>query len=162
MPTVIHIFKNMYDCFGIPYIREFHFKRSCRQTALTVMDGRRINSALGEYSCDLRRTITFQTEWEYFLYNLCGFFIHNPLFFVAFVFLVAIRRAGTQVFPWIAFCFEHGADFLTCILCVPFVDDVTEGSKVAVVFKLIIHAVVDCYKVYVGFVEVNFTVITDL
>ena len=53
---------------------------------MTIYDGS-IYAALGEYSCDLRRTVTLNTEFEDFFYDFRAFLVYNPFLFVLGSFL---------------------------------------------------------------------------
>jgi len=62
---------------------------------------------------------------------------------IIWVFEVAIGWIGTQRFAGLALCLEHRTNLLTGVLGVPFVDDVEERSKIAVLLIGAVHAVVD-------------------
>ena len=97
-----------------------------------MYDGR-IYFALRQYPRYLSRTVSFHTKREYLFDHLCGFLVHKPLLFVFLVFHIAIRGTSAKMFTRIAFRFENSSDFFTRILCIPLVDDIAEGRKVAVV-----------------------------
>ena len=133
---------------GIPYVRRLHLLRSSGQPVFAVMYRRRVYFPFREYPRYLRGAVGLHAQGEYFLYDLRRFFIREPFLFILLVLFIPVGRAGTEMFPRVAFGFEHRANFLARILRVPFVDDVPKGREVAVRSALVVHAVVHGDEVY--------------
>ena len=101
------------------------------------------------------------TKRKDFLNDIRGFFVHKPLLFVAFVFLVTVRRYRAKMFPRHSFCLKYGTDLFACIFRVPLVNDVAEGSEVVIHRAFAVHLVVDSDKPYVRFGESNLRIESD-
>ena len=122
------------------------------------MDCRRYDFILFQNTGDLRWPVTVQTKRKYPLDYFSGFRVDNPPLFVFRVFHVAIGRVGAEMFPRFTFGLHHRAYLLACIFCVPFVDNVQKGGKVAVLLVCAVNAIIDGDKPHALFHKQDFGV----
>ena len=78
------------------------------------------------------------------------------------VFYVAIGRICTERLTVLTFGLKHSAYFLAGILGVPFVNDVEEWRKIAVLLIGTVDTVVNCNETDVGAGKENFRVVANL
>ena len=107
------------------------------------MDRGILNFPLRKNSGDLRGAIAVHTKLEYFSNHLGGILIHDPAMLILRIFEVAIGRIGTQRLTGFTLCLEHCSDLLAGVFGIPFVDDIEEGSKIAVLLVGTVHTVID-------------------
>lgn len=81
-----------------------------------------------------------------FLYYLSGIFIYNPVVLILRVFLVSVGCVGAEWLASLSLCLEHRTDFLARILGIPFIDDIEEWRKIAVLLTGTVDPVVDGNK----------------
>lgn len=124
MPLIFWTLQNVGYGIARPVIGIVRRRVSRCPACLLKMDCRRYDFILFQNTGNLRRSVTVQTKGKYPLDYFGGFSVHNPPFSVIRVFPVPIGRVGAKVLARFSFGLHHSADFLACIFCVPFVDDV--------------------------------------
>lgn len=91
----------------------------------------------------LRRPLSGYAHFEDVFNHIGCNLIHDPAVLVLRIFEIAIRWIGTQRLTRFALGLEHRSDLLAGVLGVPFVDDIEERGKIAVLLIGTVYAVVD-------------------
>lgn len=119
----------MSDSGAVPHIRptEFAFPRTIDALFTPIGDGGK-DFLLGEYCGDLLRSIAIQSHSEYAADHLGGLLIHDPLFGIVGVFLVAIGRRPHR-FAGVALDLVADPALLADVAGVPLIEQVADGCQ---------------------------------
>lgn len=121
---VFHIFEYPRDGLMIPYLRAIPYLCGGRQSVFMEVHDGRIDAALGQYPCDLRRTVAFDTEGEYLPYRFRALLVNHPFLFIVRGFHIAERRVRCKVLARIAFRFHDRAYLLGTVFRIHLVQDI--------------------------------------
>src|SRR5690554_1145657 len=99
---------------------------------------------------------------ENFTNYLCGFLVNNPMALVLRVLYVAVWRICAKRLAILTFGLKHSTYLLAGVLGVPFVNNVEEWRKIAVLLIGAVDAVINGNEADVGAGKENFGIIADL
>ena len=89
---IFYAVKNVADSPVIPPCRRFPADISVAVTFSDSINCRSEYLIIGEYLCDLKRTVSLDCKPEYPLYHCRGFFVDHPHILVVFGFPIAVWR----------------------------------------------------------------------
>lgn len=119
-----------------------------------------IYAALGQYSCNLRRTVALlHTELENLSHDFCAFLVYNPFLFIFGSFPIPEWRYRCNVLARIPFGADNRFDIFAAIFGVHFVEYVLERCNIVVGVSFAVQLIVDRDKPYVGFRKIIFRVV---
>lgn len=99
---------------------------------------------------------------EEFLYHRSSIFVYNPVVLVLRVFLVSVGCIGAERLASLSLCLEHRTDVLARVFGIPFIDDIEEWRKIAVLLTVTVDPVIDGNKADIRFREHHLGIVTDL
>ena len=122
-------------CYGgtRPFVGIFNLSVLPQSHAQLCLVVGRNGDMLGCELCrNLIRTVTLQSHSEYASDNGRCHFINYPLVFIPAVFQITVWRTARNVLSAFAFCLKGGLDFLADVLCIVFVDYISERKEIII------------------------------
>ena len=133
IPNILLAFKNIRYTGLCPFAFYFGWDTAIPADTVPILCGSRY-LLFGQLPCYLRGTKSCNTHLKDFSYHLCGRLVNQPFLFVFRIFHISERRIGCQRHTGHTFALEHVSHLLTCILCVPFVEQILHWNNIADAF----------------------------
>ena len=73
----------------------------------------------------------------------------SPFVFILAVFQITVWRTARNVFSALTFCLKCGLDFLADVLCLVFVDYISERKEIIIKSRTSVNALVDRNQAYI-------------